>query len=273
MGTASLPELEPEYAVTGAQCEQYRRDGYILLAGMCPVPELAPYRDAVEEVTLREAGERVPLEQRDTYARAFIQITNLWRKDERVARFVLARRFGKVAAELMGVDGVRLYHDQALFKEPGGGPTPWHQDQYYWPLEGVPTVTMWMPLVDVSAEMKGMRFARGSHFDGSYTSVAISDTSDDVYKGIIEEKGFEVVQIGAMSAGDATFHSGWNIHGAPGNSTDRMRSVITVIYYADGGRISEPDHENRRRDMETWFPGQSPGEVAASAINPLVYSG
>ena len=42
-----------------------------------------------------------------------------------------------------------LYHDQALFKEPGGGPTPWHQDQYYWPFDTDKTITMWMPLVEV----------------------------------------------------------------------------------------------------------------------------
>ena len=34
-------------------------------------------------------------------------------------RFTLARRFAKIAADLMGVEGVRIYHDQALFKEPG----------------------------------------------------------------------------------------------------------------------------------------------------------
>jgi hypothetical protein len=28
----------------------------------------------------------------------------------------------------MEVEGVRLYHDQALFKEAEGGITPWHAD-------------------------------------------------------------------------------------------------------------------------------------------------
>ena len=36
---------------------------------------------------------------------------------------------------------VRLYHDQALFKEAGGGITPWHQDQHYWPLDTDRTIT------------------------------------------------------------------------------------------------------------------------------------
>ena len=59
----------------------------------------------------------------------------------------------EAAAHLLGVDGVRLSHDQALFKEPGGGRTPWHQDQCYWPLDTDKTITMWMPLVDVPGEV------------------------------------------------------------------------------------------------------------------------
>jgi hypothetical protein len=59
---------------------------------------------------------------------------NLWPKDEGIRRFVLPRRFGRVAADLLGVKGVRVYHDQAFLKEAGGGITPWHQDQHYWPM-------------------------------------------------------------------------------------------------------------------------------------------
>ena len=242
------------------------------MPGVCDPEDLRPYNEAIEEVTLREASDLAPLAERDTYGKAFIQIGNLWQKDERVARFVLARRFGKIAAELLGVDGVRLYHDQALFKEPHGGPTPWHQDQFYWPLEGVRTVTMWMALVDIPPEMMGMAFAKGSHQEGAYTSMAISDESNRFYHDLIKEKGFGVVQIAGMKAGDATFHTGWIIHAAPGNATDQMRAAMTVIYFEDGGRISEPDHPNRQADLEKWFPGQKPGEVASSPLNPVIYS-
>ena len=86
---------------------------------------------------------------------------NLWTHDERVRAFVFARRFARAAAELMGVAGVRLYHDQALFKEPGGGITPWHQDQFYWPLDTDAHVTLWMPLVRVTPEMGPMTLRVG----------------------------------------------------------------------------------------------------------------
>src|SRR5436189_133361 len=83
----------------------------------------------------------------------FLQVMNLWEVDESVKKFTLAKRFAKIAADLLGVENVRLYHDQALYKEPGGGFTPWHQDQYYWPLSTTNTVTMWMPLIDITEDL------------------------------------------------------------------------------------------------------------------------
>ena len=106
------------------------------------------------------------MEDRDTYGKAFLQIMNLWARDEKVRKFVMAKRFAKIAADLLGVKNVRIYHDQALFKEPGGGPTPWHQDQYYWPIDTHNTITMWMPLVDINVDMGMLTFASGSHKTG-----------------------------------------------------------------------------------------------------------
>ena len=80
---------------------------------------------------------------------------------------MFARRFAATAAELLGVEGVRLYHDQALIKEAHGGATPWHQDQFYWPLPAGQTVTMWMPLVDVPDVVGSMTFGSGTHALGS----------------------------------------------------------------------------------------------------------
>ncbi len=212
------------------------------------------------------------MEQRDTYGKAFLQIMNLWVRDEAVRRYVLAKRFGRVAADLLGVDAVRLYHDQALYKEPHGGHTPWHQDQYYWPLEtkGIQTVTMWMPLVDVSIEMGALTFASGSQADGFMGHIKISDESEETFNDYVHERGYTVTNA-AMRAGDATFHSGWTLHCAPGNASDTMREVMTIIYFSDGIRAMEPDNTNRADDLAGWLPGIKPGELAASPLNPIVW--
>ena len=173
-------------------------------------------------------------------------------------------------ADLLGVDGVRIYHDQSLFKEPGGGHTPWHQDKYYWPVDTEKMITMWMPLVDIDSEMGMITFASGSHTDGCVSSVEISDESQSVYDEYVRHHGFPIYTPQQMRAGDATFHLGWTIHSAGPNMSNTMREVMTVIYFADGARITEPAHAAQQADLDAWFPGQNPGDVAGSVLNPVL---
>ena len=255
-----------------AQVEAFRRDGHVAVRGLADPDEVAAYRPVIEDAAMAYNRETRPLEERGTYGRAFLQITNLWQRDEGVARFVHSPRFARAAAELLGVDGVRLYHDQALFKEPGGGRTPWHQDQFYWPFDTDLTVTMWMPLVDVPPEVGTMTFASGSHECGYLGEYEISDTSDAVFDRLVAERGLTVDTHGALAAGDATFHRGWTLHRAPPNPSDRMRPVMTVIYFADGARVAPPQSPYQEFDRATWLGGVEPGQPAASHLNPLLWT-
>ena len=216
--------------------------------------------------------EHRPLAERDTYGRAFLQLFNLWRQNEAARAFVHARRFAKVAAELLGVPAVRLYHDQGLFKEPGGGPTPWHQDQFYWPLDTDRTITLWMPLVPIDPAMGTMSFASGSHRAGPLGEWPIGDESDAAYAALVAEHGWPVQEDGAFAPGDASFHAGWTLHRAGPNTTSRMREAMTVIYYADGTRVTPLDHPNRRFDRDTWLRGCAPGALAAGPWNPVLWA-
>ena len=271
MSVATLPDLTAGYDVPVEQVTEFQRKGHILLRGVASFEEVAAYRRPILAARERFGAERTPLEHRDTYGKAFLKGMNLWSKDEDVRRFVLAGRFAKIAADLLGVDGVRIYHDQALLKEPGGGITPWHQDQHYWPLDTDNTITMWMPLADITPEMGAMRFASGSHLDCYLGDIPISDHSERQFEEYIQSRGYKIAPGVAMKAGDATFHYGWTLHGAPVNDTDRTREVMTVIWYADGARVTEPDNFNRKRDLERWLPGLKPGDLAVSELNPLVF--
>ena len=267
-----LPELTSDYPLTDEARAHYQTQGWVLLRQLATTAEVAPHRRVITAMTDAYAKKYPPLEKRDTYGKAFIQFSNLWELSEEAKTFALARRFAKVAAELMGVEGVRLYHDQALYKEPRGGPTPWHQDQQYWPLDGAKCVTLWMPLVDCSAQMGTMRFASGSQTLGYLGPLNISDDSEVQLSNLVAEKGFPIEYAGDMAAGDVTFHNGWTIHGAPGNAdAERTREVMTIIYVQDGATITEPDHANRINDLGRWFPGLGPGDIAASRLNPLIY--
>jgi ectoine hydroxylase-related dioxygenase (phytanoyl-CoA dioxygenase family) len=264
-------KLNEEYVLSPEQIRQYQEDGHIFLPKVADDETVAEFERIITEWVMKLNPHDKPVSQRDTYGKAFIQVGNLWERSEEIRRFVLARRFAKIAADLMGVDGVRIYHDQALYKEPGGGHTPWHQDQIYWPLDDDNSITMWMPLVPISEEMGTMTFVSGTHRLGFVSREAISDESHRTLGEFIRAKQFPQVNYGAMAAGDATFHAGWTIHSAPSNPTDRMRKVMTIIYIADGTRVAEPDSNARRNDLKRWFPGLKPGDLAASPLNPLVY--
>jgi hypothetical protein len=263
--------LDNAYDLSPTDLDSFRQNGWVLLRGVCPAPEMQTYGPAIQSAAMAHNTETRPLEDRDTYGRAFLQVMNLWRHDPVVAQYTLAKRFAGIAAQLLGVKGVRLYHDQALFKEPGGGHTPWHQDGFFWPIDQSKTVTMWMPLVDVPLEMGTMSFADGSQKAGIISlSSGISDQSEAYYEGFIDGAKLPVRTSGAMKAGDATFHSGLTLHKAPGNPTDRVRAVMTVIYFADGLTANVPQNDNQKADLASWFPGVQPGEPAASELNPLL---
>lgn len=264
-------DLDEYRVISDTQKQEFRENGHLLMRNVIP-PEAARYfQQVISRAAHRNNEEKRKLQDRDTYGKAFLQIMNLWRTDDEVKRFVLAKRFAKIAAELLGVPNVRLYHDQALFKEPGGGPTPWHQDQNYWPLDTSNTVTMWMPLVDIpDPEMGMLTFATGSHRKSDVADVIISDESESTFSTYVEERGFPISRPSHMNAGDATWHYGYTIHNAPGNSSDTMREVMTIIYFADGARVTEPKHKWQENDRQQWLMGKAPGSLADAELNPII---
>jgi ectoine hydroxylase-related dioxygenase (phytanoyl-CoA dioxygenase family) len=271
MQHSRLPDLDSPYPLDDAQVAAFQGDGHILLRGVCSPTEIAAYRPVIVDATMRLNTQHLPLEQRTTYGKAFLQVTNIWEQNEDVKRFVFARRFARIAAQLLGVAGARLYHDQALFKEGSGGFTPWHQDQHYWPLDTDKTITMWMPLIDITPNMGPMTFVSESNRGGYLAPLQISDESEDYFERLVRERGWRTSESTFMAAGDATFHTGWTLHRASPNTTGKMREVMTIIYYADGTRVS-PIHAGNEADLKRWLPGAREGDVAASPLNPLLYS-
>ena len=266
----NLPELDDIIEIPKKQIEEFRENGHTITRGLLSPEEIAAYHSVISNAALKYNTEKRKIEERDTYGKAFLQIMNLWCHDEKVKKLVLSNRLAKVAADLLGVKNVRIYHDQALFKEPGGGPTPWHQDQYYWPIDTDKTITMWMPLIDIDVDMGMLTFASGSHKKGSVLDYEISDKSDQEFDKYVRENNFEISRAKTMKAGDATWHTGFTIHNAPGNNSPLMREVFTIIYLADEAKITEPKNSFQQNDLKRWLMNKEVGTVADSALNPLV---
>lgn len=268
--STELPSLNPIKEISTETIDCFRRDGHVHVKDIISAAELAEYRKVINLLVNRYNTEKRKLEEREAYGKAFLQTMNLWTLDDTVKKFVLAKRFANIAAALLGVENVRIYHDQALFKEPGGGPTPWHQDQYYWPVDTNQTITMWMPLTAINVEMGMLTFASGSHKNGVVFDYEISEESQEEFEKYIKNQGFPITRAILMQAGDATFHYGCTIHNAPGNLSDQMREVMTIIYIADGARITKPKHAWQENDHKTWLMGLHYGNLVNSELNPLI---
>lgn len=272
----TLPEsirkkLEAPYTLTQDQLTFYQKNQFIKLKDVLDVETIAHFNEVISAQVEKMNTENTALEERSTYGKAFLQLFNLWRENEEVKSFIFCKRLGQIAAELMRVDGVRLYHDQALFKEGGGGITPWHADQYYWPLESDKTVTAWIPLQETPLEMGPLEFSAGSHAIVEGRELEIGDESEAIIQKTLRVTDFEHV-IEAFDLGEVSFHSGWIFHRAGANITNDMRKVMTIIYMDKDMILKNPVNKNQENDWHTWCPGAKVGEVIDTHLNPLIYS-
>lgn len=261
--------LREKYPVSQEAKDFYQENKFVKLKQVLS-PEVIDYFNGIisEEVD-KLNSKSLPLESRDTYGKAFLQIFNLWRENEEVKELVLSKRLAGIASDLMGCEKVRIYHDQALFKEPGGGITPWHADQYYWPIDTDKTITAWIPLQVTPLDMGPLEFSAKSHQIVFGRDLEIGDESEQQIKKNLRINNFEHV-IEPFDLGEVSFHSGWVFHRAGANQTDQMRKVMTVIYMDANARLKQPENQNQINDWHTWCPGAEIGKEIDSPQNPLV---
>jgi ectoine hydroxylase-related dioxygenase (phytanoyl-CoA dioxygenase family) len=263
--------LDTPYALSQEQIDFYQTYKYIKLKAVLNDETIAFFNEVITHQVDTLNQEQTALEDRTTYGKAFLQLFNLWLEDTLIKELIFSKRIAKIAADLMQVNGVRLYHDQALFKEGGGGITPWHADQYYWPLETDKTVTAWMPLQATPLEMGPLEFSAGSHTIIEGRELAIGDESEEVIQKKLRVTDFKHI-IEPFEVGEISFHSGWVFHRAGANVTTEMRKVMTIIYMDRDMVLKNPENKNQIHDWNTWCPGAKIGEIINSPLNPILYS-
>jgi ectoine hydroxylase-related dioxygenase (phytanoyl-CoA dioxygenase family) len=262
--------LAKPFKLTDEQIRFFQKNRFIKLKNVFDEETISFFNHVITNRVALMNTESIPLDQRSTYGKAFLQLFNLWREDELVKTFIFSERLAKIASDLMQVDGVRIYHDQALFKEGGGGITPWHADQYYWPLETDKTVTAWIPLQETPLELGPLEFSAGSHQIVEGRDLEIGDESEIVIQQKLKVTNFDHI-IEAFDLGEVSFHSGWVFHRAGANTTNQMRKVMTIIYMDKDMVLKNPENKNQINDWNTWCPGATIGEVINTPINPILY--
>jgi ectoine hydroxylase-related dioxygenase (phytanoyl-CoA dioxygenase family) len=264
-----MEELDAPFPLTQAQRAFYAENGYIKLRNVLSADLLEHYQRYISAIVAEKSADMPPLDQRSTYDKAFLQIGNIWLFSPEVREFTFGKRLARIAAELMGCKGVRLYHDQALYKEPGGGITPWHADQYYFPVSNDKVVTAWVPLQDTPLEMGPLAFCPKSHRFHCGRDLEISDKSEMTLKEALKEFPKDN---SPFSLGDVSFHAGWTFHRAEANTSQRPREVMTIIYMDEEMRLVAPQNKGQTVDMEELCPGVQIGEIMDSYLTPVLYT-
>ena len=268
--TESRIDIDWLHPLSERQIAEFERDGFIKLKGVFSPHELQYFGAEITRLTLALNTQNLPLEERSTYDRAFLQVMNLWEHSDVARTFVFGRRLAGLAAALLRVRGVRLYHDQALYKEPGGGITPAHADQSYWPLASDRTITAWVPLQAVPQQMGPLAFYAGSHRIPYGQDLAISDESERVISEHMQRNAVSLVDT-PFDLGEVSFHLGWTFHRAGANRSDRARAVMTVIYMDRAMMLKAPANSMQEDDRAQWCPGARVGEVIATVKNPVLF--
>ena len=151
--------------VDAATVEEFRAAGCVIVRGLFSSDEVATIREGIER-NLADPGPLFGVASRDDDPGRFVEDFCNWQRIDEYRRIAFESKAADVAAALMGGSIVRLYHDHLLVKEPGTRqPTPWHQDQPYYNVEGFDNVSMWAP-VDPVARESTLEFLVGSHRQG-----------------------------------------------------------------------------------------------------------
>jgi ectoine hydroxylase-related dioxygenase (phytanoyl-CoA dioxygenase family) len=236
-------------AITPAQVDFYKENGYVIIEDFLNSAELELWREAVATAVDERNGQKIPgragktgeddgINKDSEYlAKVFDQLINLWQTNEKVKELMFNPAIGEMAATLAQVDGIRIWHDQALFKKPWANPTSWHLDTPFWSFSDRRALSIWVALDDATFENGCLFFIPGSHKETSFENPGIGRNMDSIFNFYPSFKTSPSVAA-PMKAGSCSFHNGLTIHGAHANMTPGSRRAMTCAYMPDGNTFN-----------------------------------
>lgn len=257
-------ELAQPYALSEHQIQQFRTDSFVKLKQVFSPAALALLRQELKALFEKHTP--------SDPARRFSSRELLWLENDIAREFVLSPRLGRLAAELLGVASVRVYHDDFLCKEPGCGRTPWHYDSHHYPIDSPHVGTMWIPLQPTPPDMGPLELAKGMDVHRIIQAVPFdkfSNSHDRRVAETLQERGI-VIDRGPFDIGEISFQHGLNVHGAGANQTTQQRIAFGISYFENGACVvAAPGLISG--DWQKFMPGVQPCEPIVSPYNPVVH--
>ena len=261
-------ELSKPYTVTNSQCLDFRKNGFIKLPNVLSSGAVVRLRQELLKLLERSFSPKTNIHDNNR----FLSLEMMWLQNTILKSYVLSPRIAKISAELLGVKSVRLYHDNALAKEPGCGRTPWHCDDDHFPLATQDVVTAWIPAQPIPSAMGPLAFAKPLSIYELVKDIDFNkfDTSYDKQIAAVFKSNNVAIEDSPFAVGEVSFHHNRSFHTAGKNKTTRTRVVLANTFFADGARVvDQPTMVSG--DWQKFIPGVGPGEVAASKLNPICW--
>jgi len=162
MSPSAEAEARARRAVTPEQVEAFQRDGAVCLRQLLSPAEVQRLREGID-ANLAHPSPRAKVASRPEDPGHFIEDFCCWEENAAYRELIFGSGLAAAAGLLTGSRRIRLYHDHMLTKEPGTrAPTPWHQDQPYYNVEGTQNCSFWIP-VDPVRRHSTLEFVAGSH--------------------------------------------------------------------------------------------------------------
>ena len=234
--------------VTQAQIDSYQENGFVVFDDFLTPDELETWREAVDEAVGNRKDQKLVVEGADAdddrwkagdsyYDYVFVQRINLWKDSPAVRKLILDPRIGRMAALLSGTEGMRVWHDQALIKQPWANPTAWHLDNPYWSFYSRNSTSIWVALDDATYQNGCLYFLAGSHKQTTYDNVGITENMADIFRVYPDFVNLPSVAA-PMKAGSCSFHNALIVHGAGANMTGGWRRAMTCGFMPYGSTFN-----------------------------------
>jgi ectoine hydroxylase-related dioxygenase (phytanoyl-CoA dioxygenase family) len=227
--------------ITDSDVATYDRDGVVCLRAAFDPSWVERLRVAVDR-DLATPGPHATNFAEGTSAGRFFGDMYMWRHDPEFRAAALESPAPAIAARLMSSASADLFYDQLFVKEPGTAhPTPWHQDQPYWPVKGWQIASVWIALDDIDRSNGAVEFVAGSHRWGvSYRPTPfrkgheVKFTASDLapIPNIDADRDRYDIRWWAMAPGDCLVFHAMIVHGAQGPGGPPPRPVVAL----HGGR-------------------------------------
>ena len=257
--------------ITPEQTAFYQENGYIVINDFLSADELETWRAYVGEAVAnrgkRKLADGSSMEEDNYYARVFAQRINLWVDHGGMKELMLDARLGKMAAQLAQVDGIRIWHDQALIKPAWGNPTAWHLDNPYWSFSSRDAISIWVALDDVTRDNGCLYFLPGTHKLATYDNVGIGSNISDLFNAYPQWADRDAAAV-EVKAGGCSFHNGLVAHGAQANMTPHARRAMTCAYMPDGSVFNGTQNILSPEQVASYEIGD---KLEDEAQNPLIY--